>query len=622
MASVGSDHAEHGKEKLVGSSSSSCWPLLFCTKCIPITTATSPENSPPPDTPTKQSPRRPGGWRAMPFVLGNETFERLATIGLMGNFMVFLLTQFHMDQVRATNLLNVWSGVTNFTPLIGAFVSDAYIGRFRTIAFASFASFLGMVTLTVTVAVPQLHPSPCGRHQDQCAGPTTGQLGVLLTGLCLLSIGSGGIRPCSLPFGVDQFDPSTDEGRRGITSFYNWYYTTFTVILIIALTVVVYVQDSVSWLWGFAGPTILMFCSIVLFFLGTNIYVHAKPTGSVFSGIAQVVVAAYRKRRVRVPADGEGGGVLYDPPMKESAAHSKLPLTYQYRLLTRAAVVLDGELNPDGSRANPWRLCTVQQVEEFKCIIRIIPIWAAGIISFTAIVQQSTFTISQALKMDRHLGPKFQIPPGSLGVISMLTIGIWVPVYDRIVVPRLRRITKIEGGITLLQRIGIGIVFSTLSMVVAGVVERKRRSVAVAHGGVAPMSVFWLAPQLVLMGFAEAFNIIGQIEFYNRQFPEHMTSVGNALFSCTMAGSNYLSALLVTVVHDVTGKHGRQAWLTQDINAGRVDYFYYIIAGLGVLNMVYFLICARRYRYKGSTMQFSEGEGKSDFDVEMNSIKQ
>lgn len=73
---------------------------------------------------------------------GNETFERLATFGLLANFMVYLMRVFHLEQVTAANVLNIWSGVTNFAPLVGAFISDAYVGRFKTIAFASCAAFL------------------------------------------------------------------------------------------------------------------------------------------------------------------------------------------------------------------------------------------------------------------------------------------------------------------------------------------------------------------------------------------------------------------------------------------------------------------------------------------------
>ncbi|KAI4379092.1 hypothetical protein MLD38_005431 [Melastoma candidum] len=582
----------------------SCW-ALTPARCIPVLRSSCSCSSSPP-APTKERKEmapenKPRGWSVMPYILGNETFERLASIGIFANFMVYLLRKYNMTQVKASNLLNVWSGIGNFAPLIGAFVSDAYAGRYLTIAVASFFSFLGMATLTLTSWLPRLHPPPCVvTSQSQCQGPTTQQLGVLVLALGFLSIGTGGIRPCSIPFGVDQFDQTTEKGQKGINSFYNWYYTSFTVVLLIALTVVVYIQDSVSWVWGFGIPTMLMFCSIVLFFTGTRLYVRIRPEGSVFTGIAQVFVAAYRKRRASIP---EGGATFYDPPAAATVL-SKLPLTYIYRSLNKAAMVMkDDELNPDGIPTDRWRLCSIQQVEEAKCILKIIPVWSAGIIAFTSMVQQGTFTVSQALKMDRHLGPKFQIPAGSMFTISLITIGLWVPFYDRILVPALRRATGHEGGITLLQRIGIGIIFSTASMMAAGLIERDRRQVALQHptaDGITPMSVMWLSPQLILMGFCEAFTAIGLIEFFNRQFPDHMKSVGNSLFFCSFGGSNYVSSLIVTVVHRVTGGDGRPDWLANDINSGRLDYFYFLLAGLGVLNFFYFLYCARCYVYKST----------------------
>lgn len=80
---------------------------------------------------------------------GNETFERLAAFGLLANFMVYLTREYHMEQVTASNMIYIWSGVTNFAPLVGAFISDAYVGRFRTIAFASVASLLVYLSLSI-----------------------------------------------------------------------------------------------------------------------------------------------------------------------------------------------------------------------------------------------------------------------------------------------------------------------------------------------------------------------------------------------------------------------------------------------------------------------------------------
>jgi peptide/histidine transporter 3/4 len=200
--------------------------------------------------------------------------------------------------------------------------------------------------------------------------------------------------------------------------------------------------------------------------------------------------------------------------------------------------------------------------------------------------------------MDRHLGHKFQIPASSIGVISLLTIALTLPLYDKIIVPSLRKMTNHEGGITLLQRIGIGMFFSILSMIVAGFVEKIRRDSANSNPsllGIAPMSVFWLAPQLILMGLCEAFNILGQIEFFNRQFPDHMRSIGNALFSCSVAIASYVSSIIVNVIHHTTRTHDHPDWLVNDINKGRIDYFYYLIAMIGTLNFVFFIYVARRY---------------------------
>ncbi|MBA0776317.1 hypothetical protein Gotri_011323 [Gossypium trilobum] len=510
---------------------------------------------------TTLNQRRPAGWRAIPFVLGNETFERLASYGLMANFMVYLQREYHMNQ--------------------------------------------GMMIMTLTALLPPLRPPPCADEdlqQGQCIPYNGAQLGVLMVSLCWLSIGTGGIKPCSIPFSVDQFDLTTEEGRKGNNSFYNLYYTTQTIVLLITQTVVVYIQNDISWPLGFGIPTLCMIFAIVLFFVGTRIYVYIKPKGSVVAGVAQVFVAAYKKRRFYIPVDGVDGQ-FYDPPLTTSLlCVRELHLTTQYRFLNKAALVIDDEVNPDGSCKNPWMLCTIQQVEDVKCLLNIIPIWVTSILGFLAMNQQGTFTVSQALKMDLQFGSTIKIPAGSVGVITLIAIAVWLPFYDRVLVPALEKITKLEGGITVLQRIGVGNLFSILTMLVSGFIETKRRNSALSHGGpdgVAPMSVMWLTPQLILIGFAEIFSIVGLIEFYNKQFPEHMRSIGNSLIYLTFSLASYASNWIITIVNDVTGRCG-SSWLSGDINTSKLDKFYFLIAGISLLDFVVFMFCARRYHYRGS----------------------
>ncbi|KAJ7953741.1 NRT1/PTR family protein 2.2 [Quillaja saponaria] len=537
------------------------------------------------------------GWKAMPYIIGNETIERLATFGMTANFMVYLLREYNMDQVMAANILNIWVGVCNVAPLMGAFVADAYLGKFRTIVIASFATLVGMVIVTLTAWVPQFHPPPCTvqkQQLDECIGHTKYQLYILLLGLFWLSIGTGGIKPCSVPFAIDQFDLTTIEGRKGSSRFYNWYYTSFTVIMLINQTIVVYIQDSVSWTLGFSLPALLMLWAIILFIAGRKVYVYVQPEGTIFSSIAQVFIAAYRNRHLQLPASEDIHDVFYDPPVKKNLV-LKMPLTNQLRFLNKSALIVNNEHS-----SNSCGLCTVQEVEELKALLKLLPVWVASVICFISIAQQGTFPISQALKMDRHLG-SFEIPAGSLGVISLVTVAIFLPLYDSILTPIIAKFTKREEGITTLQRIGLGHFISILTMVVAAFVERYRRSLAISNNTpdeVAPMSAMWLAPQFVLLGMCEVFNVVGHTEFYNKEAPENMRSIANSLFCLTTAGSSYLLSLLVNIVHNFTGQHGQPDWLDNDINAGRLDYFYFLIAGLMVLNFGYYIFCARRYHYK------------------------
>ncbi|KAG6790150.1 hypothetical protein POTOM_006298 [Populus tomentosa] len=546
-----------------------------------------------------------GGIKAMPFVIGNETFEKLGTVGSSTNLAVYLTTVFNMKSVTATTLLNVFNGTTNLAPLIGAYLSDTYFGRYWTLGFASVFSFLGMVVLMLTAAISTMHPPKCAPGAV-CAGPTSWQLAFLLSGFAFLVIGAGGIRPCNLAFGADQFNPSTESGKRGITSFFNWYYFTFTFAVMISVTGIVYIQSNVSWAIGLGIPAFLMLLSCVMFFVGTSIYVIVKPQGSPITSIIQVLVAATKKRGLKVPDNSAMPLFNYIPA---KSINSKLPRTEQFRCLDKAAIITDeNQINLDGTATNPWKLCSIQQVEEVKCLLRIIPIWSTSILYHVPLLQQQTYAVFQALQMDRRLGStSFKVPAATYIIFTMLTLTIWIPLYDRIIVPFLQRLTGKDGGITLLQRMGIGMILAILCTVVSGLVEENRRHIALTRpplgltnkgGSISSMSGMWLIPQLALSGLSEGFNYIAQIEFYYKQFPENMRSIAGSAFFAGGALSNYLSGVLVSIVHQITSGSKTGDWLDDDLNKGKLDYFYYVIAGLGILNFGYFLLCAKWYRYK------------------------
>ncbi|XP_048139057.1 protein NRT1/ PTR FAMILY 2.11-like isoform X2 [Rhodamnia argentea] len=483
---------------------------------------------------------RYGGIKAMPFVIGNETFEKLGTIGTSSNLLVYLTTVFNMKSITATNIVNIFNGTINFATLLGAFLCDTYFGRYKTLGFASVSSFLGMLVLTLTAAIATMHPPHCETEaSSSCRGPTFGQMAFLLSGFGLLVIGGGGIRPCNLAFGADQFNPNTESGKRGISSFFNWYYFTFTFAMMVSLTIIVYVQADVSWAWGLAIPTFLMFLSCAAFFVGTRIYVKVKPAGSPLASASRVIVAAIKKRKLKLP--DQPCLSLYDYVVS-SSINSKLPHTEQFRFLDKAAIITpEDQINRDGSAANPRRLCSIQQVEEVKCLIRVIPIWISAMIYYITLVQQQTYVVFQALQSDRRLGSlNFKIPAATYIIFSMIALTIWIPIYDRMIIPRLRKLTGKEGGITLLQKMGIGMFLAVVTMLISAIVENKRRTLGLTEpigvdprrGAISSMSGLWLVPQLVMGGLSEAFTIIAQVEFYYKQFPENMRSIGHKRRRC------------------------------------------------------------------------------------------
>ncbi|KAM7524397.1 hypothetical protein LguiA_014299 [Lonicera macranthoides] len=456
-----------------------------------------------------------------------------------------------------------------------------------------------MVAIIMSAELPNLRPPHCST-QENCKEASASQLWVLYIALLLTALGIGGIRPCVVTFAADQFDMSKAKREARVWNLFNWYYFCMGLAGLIALTLVVYVQDHVGWGWGLGIPTIAMGVSVVAFVVGSPLYMKVKPEGSPLVRLAQVFVAAVRKRKEVAPMDH---GLLYENRELDAviSLNGRLLHTNQLKWFDRAAIVTnDG--TTDSSSPNPWKLATVHRVEELKSIIRILPIWASGILVFTAFSHQHSFTVQQARTMDRHLSPSssFQIPPASLTIFSVLTLTLGLALYERLFVPFARKFTKNPMGITYLQRIGVGLVANILSTSVSALVESKRKLAASDHNlldkpsAVIPISVFWMVPQFCLHGLAEVFMTVGILEFLYDQSAESMRSIAVALSSLSVSIGNYLGTFMVTLVHKYTAKESN--WVPdRNLNRGRLEYYYWFVSGIQIVNLVYYVVCAWIY---------------------------
>nr|CAB3482189.1 unnamed protein product [Digitaria exilis] len=544
-----------------------------------------------------------GRWGAAAMILVAELNERLTTLGIAVNLVTYLTGTMHLGNAESANVVTNFMGTSFMLCLLGGFVADSFLGRYLTIAIFTAVQASGVTILTISTAAPGLRPSQCAAGGDACERASGAQLGVLYLALYLTALGTGGLKSSVSGFGSDQFDETDATEKNQMMRFFNWFFFFISLGSLLAVTVLVYVQDNLGRAWGYGACAASIAAGLVVFLAGTRRYRFKKLAGSPLTQIAAVVVAAWRKRRIELPADPS---MLYDIDVgklvaveeastKKSKRKERLPHTEQFRFLDHAAIN-----ESPASEPSKWRLSTLTDVEEVKTVVRMLPIWATTIMFWTVYAQMTTFSVSQATTMDRHIGSSFQIPAGSLTVFFVGSILLTVPIYDRIVVPVARRFNGNPHGLTPLQRIGVGLALSVIAMAGAALTEIKRLRVArdenVPNGGVVPMSVFWLIPQFFLVGAGEAFTYIGQLDFFLRECPKGMKTMSTGLFLSTLSLGFFVSSALVAAVHKVTGD--RHPWIADDLNKGRLDNFYWLLAAICLANLFVYLVAARWYKYK------------------------
>jgi peptide/histidine transporter 3/4 len=541
------------------------------------------------------STRKKGGLVTMPFIIANEAFEKVASYGLMPNMIIYLMSDYHIGVAKGTNILFLWGAATNFAPILGAFLADSYLGRFRTICLGSCFSILGTTLIWLTTMIPHVKPPHCNQFTETCKQTTPPQFAFLIFGFMCISLGTGGVRPCSLAFGAEQIDDKNNSNnKRVLESFFGWYYAAASTAVLIALTGIVYIQDHAGWKVGFGIPAVIMLLAALSFVIASRLYVKTKVKKSILASFIQVIVVAFKNRKLpSQPLNSDGWQYHKDSP-------DALP-TKRLRFLNKACIIQNPkDLNPDGTASDPWSLCTVEQTEELKALIRVLPLWSSGIM-MSINVSQSSFPVIQARTMDRHMGPNFQIPAGSFSFFTISIITLWVILYDRAIIPLASKIRGKPVHLDAKLRMGIGLVFSALAVVVSAIVEHARRKEAIKQGllnspqTVMDMSAMWLIPQYCLHGLAEAFSAIAQNEFYYSEFPKSMSSLAVSLFLLGMAIANLLASLILNTVEKITENGGNEGWITTNINRGRYDNYYWVLAILTFVNMFYFLACSWAY---------------------------
>lgn len=241
----------------------------------------------------------------------------------------------------------------------------------------------------------------------------------------------------------------------------------------------------------------------------------------------------------------------------------------------------------------------MQQVEDLKSLVNVLPICSTGISLSLVAACQASFIVLQASAMDRRTFVQgFEIPPGSYSIFMTISFVLFLAIYDLVVVPLVSWIIRKPFRLGVMARMGVGVSISVLCISSLATVEYVRSKRARDERG-SMLSAMWLSPYMILGGISEALVVIAQNEFLYSELPKSMSSVATTLPGLGLAASSIVSSWIITVVDVATCR----SWITEDIDEGHLDYYYWLVAVLSLLNVLYFAWCSKAY-----------GKCKSDSD--------
>ncbi|CAL5011875.1 unnamed protein product [Urochloa decumbens] len=488
-----------------------------------------------------------GGVRAALFLYFLVVVNYMVQSPNLQNLVTYLRGVMYMGVSDASTTVTNFIGAMCGFALLGAFLSDSYITCARTMLLSTLLVILGFGLLSLQAHLPSLHPPHCDPASDpgNCEQVSGWSSTLLYAALYITALGEGFMRACIPALGADQFDGDDPSESRQQSSFFNWFAFFLSTGVISGLILIVWLQTSKGWDIGFGLSALITLLGLLVASAGLPLYRNRVPQGSALTRILQVFVVAFKNRNLDLPEKMEEA-----PENKDEMNSEELP-----RPTNNCIGFFDKACINTGSDG-PW---------------------------------------SQGGTTNTRLG-KVHVYPAMLAIIPSAFQLLMLVAYDRLLVPFLRRRTGYEGGITHLQRVGIGFASNIVAPVVAAIVERKRKEMVAA--GV-QMSLFWLAPQFFLLGMQETTAFVGLLEFFNSEAPGSMKSIGVALFWCQIGMTSFLGTLLVRLVNKVTRHGGDHGWLEGgNLNATRLDLFYWAVATIALLGWLNFLYWAKRYKYR------------------------
>ncbi|XP_058099624.1 protein NRT1/ PTR FAMILY 5.6-like [Magnolia sinica] len=467
--------------------------------------------------------------------------------GIIGNLMSILEDILGRNMAKNAAILAIQMGLSSLIAIAGRFLTDDYFGKYIMINISIVIYIIALVILCFLLRI----------EEDASIYVTC----------FLIAVGHGCFESLLEEYGKDQIDTANFGGRRVL--HYVWWRTPKFLGSAVG-SIILLIAEKCGWKyeWKYAGwlTTGVMVVASSLFFCSKFLYDfrNDKPATSPYGRVIRVFVAATLNIHLPGPVPGD---------LHEEEEHDHiLPHSNSLRCLDKAAI----RPRQEDAEKNKWWQCRVTEVEEIKCLLHTFPTWATLVMCGIVSTVQQTLFIEQAYYMERRLG-SVKVPVTSLFMLA----GLPKLLIDKFHPRRPDRI------------ITLGIFFSILCCITAALVESRRLNAY--NGGhvlydeedqenkhdVVNVSIFWLLPQFFLIGAMDGLVYSGIHDFFDDHLPDSMKSLDFSFFKSVHAAGYFLFALLATIMNKAT------KWFGVDINSSRVDYVYW---GLGILSLINFFI--------------------------------
>lgn len=357
------------------------------------------------------------------FMLSNEFCERFSFYGMRAILIIYLTTDHHLSENVAKEIYHSFVSLAYFSPLFGSILADNYFGRFHVILWVSLFYVFGHLLLSIG-AIPFL---------DEIIKRTLDY-----SGLAVIAIATGGIKPCVSAFAADQFN---DDQHRERTQFFSFFYFSINAgsLIAIALTPLLRTVQCFNsehcFPLAFGVPGVLMLFAFLTFLAGWRFYkISPASKGNIIWKVVKCIVYAFRLK------------------LKSKFAQRR----------TSDAVAHTHWLDYALSKYDAHLIAGV------KSLLAVVLLYIPVVFFWALFDQQGSTWVLQARRMDGRVG-WFTILPDQMNVFNPLMILILVPLFEALIYPLCNRVFKV----TPLRKMAVGGILAAVAFCIAGFLQIK-----------------------------------------------------------------------------------------------------------------------------------------------------